>query len=176
MGGPIPKEGSEAWDGPLKEHPCGQGPPARDPTAEAGALELTLFEKRSNPEVTASFDGSIKDGAQTSRVKAQRSLATNISLMLQLLGKNFASTLTPGALCSWLSPSPASLTGESVFSPPLSSPWFPSFSQSDHFILKLENNSNYLQVPTEELAQCSCHPKGVNAITRNNTNRHELKL
>lgn len=108
------------------------------------------------------------------RVKAQKSLTTNISLMLQLLGKNLASTLTAGALCSWLPTSPFSLTAESVRSPPLSSPWFPSFSQP-YFILKLENSSNYLQVPTDKLAQCSCHPKGVNVITRNNINRHELK-
>lgn len=131
---------------------------------------LNLFEKRSNSKVTPSSDGSVKVGAQPSRVKTQRSLATNISLMLQLLGIKLVSPL-----CSWLSPSPSSLTGESVFSPPLSSPCCPSFSQSDCFVLKLENNSNYLQVPTDELAQCSCHPKGVNAITRSNINRHELK-
>lgn len=41
MGGPIRKECSEAWEGALKDQPCGQGPPAHDPTAEAGALGLT---------------------------------------------------------------------------------------------------------------------------------------
>lgn len=69
MGGQIQKECSEAWEGVLKHHHCGQRPPAHDLKRKVEALGLSLLEKkvRSNSKVTPSFHGSIKDGAQTSR-------------------------------------------------------------------------------------------------------------
>lgn len=119
--------------------------------------------------------GAIQKWLQALMVKAQRSFETNISLVLQLLGKKIGLHINSWGTVLMAVPQPCQPDRRVSSQPTIIQSVVPEFSQSDNFILKLENNSNYLQVPTEELAQCSWHPKGVNAITRNNINRHELK-